>query len=264
MPAVLSEQLRTLALEIAREAGALIRQRRAVGVEVAQTKSSATDIVTEADRASEALIREIIGTARPQDAILGEEEGSSAGSSGVEWVVDPIDGTVNYLYGIDEYAVSIAARIEGVGEVGVVVDVPRGQLYSARRGHGAFRDGVRLQARPAPPVPERLVLTGFGYTAQVRASQAACVAQLLPRVRDIRRAGSCALDLAHLAAGLADGYVEEGPRDWDHAAGAVICTEAGVRFELRPGVGGRDVVVAAPEDGFEEFVDLLEECGYFA
>lgn len=259
----LGVELLELALTAARRAGDLIRSRRAEGVEVAATKSSVIDVVTEADRASEELIRSIIIAQRPDDAIVGEEGGAASGSSGVEWIVDPIDGTVNYLYGIEEYAVSIAARVHGVGEVGVVLDVAKGVEFHARRGNGAWRDGVRLSARPAPPMAERLILTGFGYTAEVRASQAACVARMLPQVRDIRRFGSCALDLAHLAQGLGDGYVEEGPNVWDWAAGAVICAEAGVHLVTRPGVGGRDVVLAAPEAGFAAFEELLDGCGFF-
>ncbi len=256
-------ELRDLAVQVATAAAQLVAEARREGVSVAATKSSAIDVVTDADRASEALVRRMLHAARPHDAVWGEEEGRGSGDSGVEWVVDPIDGTVNYLYGRAEYAVSVAARVGGESVAAAVVDVPRSTVYAAARGEGATRDGARLQVRPVPPFAERLVLTGFGYDAEVRASQAATVARLLPRIRDIRRLGSCALDLCHLAEGLADGYVEEGPAPWDHAAGSLVLTEASGRFALLPGVGGRDVVVAAPADGFDEFTEVLASCGFF-
>ncbi len=260
----LGHDLRELAVNTALEAAELVATRRREGVSVAGTKSSTIDVVTQADRDSETLIRQRLHAARPDDAVLGEEEGAAPGTSGVEWIVDPIDGTVNYLYGIGEYAISMAAHVDGVPTVGVVVDVERRSIYAAVRGHGATRDGVPLVAREVPPFGERLILTGFGYDADVRASQGATVARLLPRIRDIRRFGSCALDLCHLAEGLADGYVEEGPQIWDHAAGAIICAEAGVRVELAPGIGGQQVVLAAPEAGFTEFREVLADCGFFA
>lgn len=262
--------LRDLAVQVATEAAELVRSRRAGGIEVADTKSSTVDVVTELDRASERLVRERLLAARPADAVLGEEGGDSAGSSGVRWIVDPVDGTVNLLYGIPEYAVSLAAEVDGRVVAGVVVDVAAGSVYAAATGHGATRDGVRLQVRGSVPVPERLVLTGFGYRPEVRAHQGACVARLLPRVRDIRRMGSCALDLCHLAEGLADGYVEEGPQAWDWAAGSLVVTEAGGRFEVLPGTESsralgmpeRSLVVAAPREGWDELVTLLADTGF--
>jgi len=261
--------LRELALEVARAAAALVRERRTAGATVADTKSSAVDVVTEADRASEELIRRLLLEARPDDSVRGEEGDDHVGPSGVHWVVDPIDGTVNYLYGLPEYAVSVAAEVAGEVVAGAVVNVPTGVEYAAARGHGSTRDGVPLRVRPSPPVAQRLVLTGFGYRADVRAGQAARVARLLPRVRDIRRMGSCALDLCHVAEGTADGYVEEGPNAWDWSAGSLVATEAGARFGLLPGTlaaelgePGRVVVAAAPADGWDDFVTLLEECGF--
>jgi len=265
-----SEELLALAREVAREAAALVRDRRADGVSVAATKSSVVDVVTEADRASEELIRRRIAAARPEDAFLGEEGGSRAGSSGVRWIVDPIDGTVNFLYGIPEYAVSIAAEVEGQVVAGVVVNAATGVTYAAARGAGATRDGVPLRVRPVPPLPERLVLTGFGYRGDVRAHQAATVAALLPHVRDIRRQGSCALDLCHVAEGAADAYVEEGPQPWDYSAGGIVVEQAGGRFGLLEGslppdlaeAGGRGLVVASARDGWDSFVDALAEHGF--
>ncbi len=261
--------LRDLALEVAREAAALVRERRVGGVTVAETKSSSVDVVTEADRASEELIRRRLLDARPDDSVLGEEGDDHVGSSGVRWVVDPIDGTVNYLYDLPQYAVSVAAEVAGEVVAGVVLNVATGVEYAAARGQGATRGGVPLRVRPSPPVAQRLILTGFGYRADVRAGQAARVARMLPLVRDIRRLGSCALDLCHVAEGSADGYVEEGPNAWDWSAGSLVATEAGARFALLPGTlaaelgePGRTVVAAAPADGWDDFVRLLEECGF--
>ena len=205
------------------------------GIAVADTKSSAVDVVTAADRASEELIRSRILAARPDDAIMGEEGEDHAGTSGVRWIVDPIDGTVNYLYGLPEWAVSIAVEVEGEIVAGVVVNGSTGVEYAAARGAGATRDGRPIAVRPTPPLAERLVLTGFGYQSDVRAHQAACVAALLPHVRDIRRMGSCALDLCHVADGSGDAYVEEGPNPWDYSAGGLVLTEAGGRFGLLAG-----------------------------
>ena len=269
MSAVEAAALRDLALEVARDAAALVRDRRTGGVTVADTKSSSVDVVTEADRASEDLIRRRLLEARPDDSVVGEEGDDHVGSSGVRWVVDPIDGTVNYLYGLPEYAVSIAAEAAGEVVAGAVLNVATGVEYAAARGQGATRDGVPLRVRPSPPVAQRLILTGFGYRTDVRAGQAERVARMLPKVRDIRRMGSCALDLCHVAEGSADGYVEEGPNTWDWSAGSLVATEAGARFELLPGTlaaelgePGRTVLTAAPADGWDDFVQLLEECGF--
>ena len=136
-------------------------------------------------------------------------------ASGVRWVLDPIDGTVNYLYGLPDCAVSVAAEVDGQVVAGAVVTIPTGVEYAAALGHGATRDGLPISVRPSPPLGERLVLTGFGYQREVREHQAGCVAALLPEVRDIRRMGSCALDLCHVADGSGDGYVEAGPQAWD-------------------------------------------------
>lgn len=262
-------ELRDLAVEVATAAAALVREH-AAGVEVADTKSSAVDVVTEVDRRSEALLRELILAARPHDSILGEEEGEVTGTNGVRWIVDPVDGTVNLLYGIPEYAVSVAAEVDGEVVAGAVVAVVQDHVYAAARGHGATKDGVPLGVRGPALEGARLVLTGFGYVPEVRAHQGACVARLLPRVRDIRRAGSCALDLCHLAEGLADAYVEEGPRIWDWAAGQLVLTEAGGRFALMTGDLGRrlagwaeeSVVVASTPSEWDGFVADLRDTGF--
>ncbi len=264
--------LRDLALEVARQAAALVAGRRATGVSVADTKSSGTDVVTEADRASEELIRGLLIAARPDDAILGEEGDDRPGTSGVRWIVDPIDGTVNFLYGLPQYAVSIAAEWQGEIVAGAVVNVPSGVEYAAARGHGSTRDGVPLRVRPAPPLHERLIMTGFGYIREVRVHQAACIQRLLPEIRDIRRMGSSALDICQVAEGTADGYVEEGSQPWDWAAASLVLTEAGGRFAVLPGtmrdrVPGwpeKTVVTAAPADGWDDFVTALETAGFLA
>jgi myo-inositol-1(or 4)-monophosphatase len=263
-------ELRDLARSVAHEGANLAREMQLGGIDVADTKTSAVDVVTEADRAVEALIRERIEALRPDDAILGEEGHDRPGTSGVRWVVDPIDGTVNYLYGLPDCAVSVAAEVDGEVVAGAVVTIPTGLEYAAALGHGATRDGQRIGVRPSPPVAERLVLTGFGYRRAVREHQARCVARLLPEVRDIRRMGSCALDLCHVAEGSADGYVEAGPQPWDWSAGGLVLREAGGRFDLLDGSMTldahplRNVVVGAPADGWDTFVDALGAAGFLA
>jgi len=256
------DELLTLAREVALEAAELVRAKRREGVEVAATKSSAVDIVTEADRASEKLIYERLMAARPDDGFLGEEGASAKSHTGVTWVVDPIDGTVNFLYGIPQYAVSIAASVDGESVAGVVVNVASGECFTATRGGGAFLDRAPLQVRARAPLAERLVLTGFNYLVEVRRSQAAAAARMLPEVRDIRRLGSSALDLCAIAAARADAYLEEGLHPWDMAAGGLVATEAGARLEARPGAGGGTCYLCAPRDGFDEFEDLVERSGF--
>lgn len=257
-------ELLDLARSVALEAADLVRERRVGHVAVTATKSSPVDVVTEVDRAAEELIYHRLTEARPHDGFLGEEGASAETSSGVTWVVDPIDGTVNFLYGIPAYAVSVAASRDGVVVAGAVVDVAAGQVFTATRGGGSHLDGRRLRVRPTVPLGQRLVATGFNYVAEVRALQASAVARLLGEVRDVRRIGSAALDLCSLAAGRFDGYVEEGLNAWDLAAGGLVATEAGARLETRTGVGGTTCVVAAPEAGFDELVGLAERCGFFA
>ena len=263
-------ELRDLARSLAHEGANLAREMQLGGIGVAATKTSAVDVVTEADRAVEALIRARITAVRPDDAILGEEGDDLPGTSGVRWVVDPIDGTVNYLYGLPDCAVSVAAEVDGEVVAGAVVTIPTGVEYAAALGQGATRDGQPIGVRPSPPLAERLVLTGFGYERQVREHQAGCVARLLPEVRDIRRMGSCSLDLCHVAEGSGDGYVEAGPQPWDWSAGGLVLREAGGRFELLDGtftIGSypvRNVVVGAPADGWETFVEALASAGFLA
>jgi myo-inositol-1(or 4)-monophosphatase len=263
-------ELTDLALTVARSAARLIRERRTGRVTVADTKTSETDVVTEADREVERLVRSMLAEARPDDGVVGEEGADQAGESGVRWIVDPIDGTVNFLYGIPQYAVSVAAEKDGVVVAGVVLDVARDTAYVGRREAGpdgrarAWRDGVPIEVRAPAPLAQRLIGTGFSYEARIRSLQAGAVAALLPQVRDIRRFGSCALDLCHVAEGLLDGYVEEGVHLWDFAAGALVAEGAGARVELTPGVGGQELLLCAPGHGFDEFRKAVEDAGFLA
>lgn len=268
----MTDDLLELALDVAREAAALVRERRRGSVSVAATKSSDIDVVTQADRDSEHLIRHRISVARPDDGFLGEEGHDEPGTSGVRWVVDPIDGTVNFLYDLPQYAVSVAAERDGVVVAGVVINVASGTEYTAVRRTGpdgtgpveSARDGEPIRVRGEAPLAQRLVATGFHYVAETRELQAAAVARLLPQIRDIRRMGSCALDLCHVAEGAVDAYVEEGVQPWDHAAGGLVAEGAGARVELTRGVAGRDLVVCAPGHGFRTFRDAVEKAGFLA
>jgi myo-inositol-1(or 4)-monophosphatase len=226
-------ELRDLAAAIAREAGDMVAEGRRGGGLVTDTKSSATDMVTQFDRASEALIVGRLRAARPDDAIVGEEGTSTPGTSGVSWLVDPIDGTTNFLFDLPGYAVSIAAA-DADGSLAGAVYVPRtDELFLAARGHGAFlRDRYgerRLQCSDATELSGALVSTGFSYLPERRTAQAMRVARLIHAVRDIRRLGAAAVDLCHVAAGRLDAYFEEHLGPWDLAAGELIAREAGCR-----------------------------------
>jgi len=255
-----------LAESIAREAAALAVRRRTEGVEVADRKSSIVDVVTAADREVEALVRARIAEARPEDAFHGEESGTGTGTSGVTWVVDPIDGTVNYLYGSPEYAVSIGV-VRGSADpatwepiAGVVVAPATGVVHRAVSGEGATRDGVRLRVRTPASLAETLVATGFGYTADRRREQVAVLAGLVGEVRDIRRGGSAALDSCAVGAGTVDAYYERGVNPWDIAAGSVVAREAGAEVRVWDAGGTRSFLFASPAvaDELERLVRSLE------
>jgi myo-inositol-1(or 4)-monophosphatase len=252
-----------LAISTADAAGALLIDERPADLRVAHTKSSPTDVVTEMDQAAERLIIERIRASRPGDAFLGEEGGATAGATGVRWIIDPIDGTVNYLYGLPDWAVSIAAEVDGQVVAGVVAVPTRGELYTAALGEGAYlvhRDGRtdKLQCNAGVPLDRALIATGFGYSAQRRAHQAKVMLGVLPRVRDIRRAGSAAVDLCAVAAGRVDGYFERGPQEWDVAAGGLIVREAGGAIGgLRGRPANPDLTVSAGPGLYEELHDLL-------
>lgn len=249
------ERLLELASGLAEVAGELIsdlvaEDGRLALRESAGRKSTRTDLVTQADRRSEQLIRESLRSARPEDGFLGEEGGSSGGSSGLTWVVDPLDGTVNFVYGFPAWSVSIGlADAEGRGVLGVVRDVERKETFTAVRHRGARLDGTPLRIRPSASLGESLVATGFGYAAERRAAQAALLPAVLPAVRDIRRAGSAALDLCWVAAGRLDAFYEAGLNPWDSTAGLLVAEEAGAACELLDGLvpDAPTLVVAAPE-----------------
>jgi len=251
-----------LAVATAREAGELITRMRSLGVDVSGTKSSPIDIVTVADRACEDLIlRRLLG-ARPDDGFHGEEGDDVASTSGVTWVVDPIDGTVNYLYGLPHYAVSIAAMKDDLVVAGVVRSPLPDVEYAATRGGGATLNGVPVRVRKSPPLDQVLVATGFSYEARIRERQGQAVARLLPHVRDIRRQGSCALDVCAVASGHCDAYVEEGAHLWDYAAGGLVAAEAGAIFEVWTTSAGKDLAVCAPATGWDDFSALVRACGF--
>lgn len=263
--AVDRDALLRLAIRVASEAAELIAAERRSVVEIAGTKTSATDVVTRVDQASEQLIRAGLLDARPDDGFMGEEGSADVGTSGVRWIVDPIDGTVNFYYGLPRYAVCIAAEVDGEVEAGVVLDVPSGTCYSATLGGGAFRDGQPIAVRDTVSVEQRLVITGFSYVPEIRRVQAQAIARLLPRVRDVRRIGSSALDVCHVAEGSADGYVEEGLHPWDYSAAGLIAREAGARTLLATGAGGgMQLLVCAPAAGFDDFLALVTEVGLIA
>ena len=255
-------ELLELAVRAARDAARLVEAGAARGVEVAATKSSAVDVVTESDRSAERLIRKALLTDRPDDAVVGEEGDDEPGTSGVRWIVDPIDGTVNFLYGIPQYAVSIAAELDGQVVAGVVLNVATGQEYTATLGGPAQRNGVPIRVRAVVPLSERLIGTGFSYEARQREIQAAALLRLLPRIRDIRRLGSCALDLCGVAQGSLDGYLEEGVNLWDHAAAGLIARIAGARTTLMEGIGGLELMVCAPAHSFDEVLEVVRRVGF--
>jgi myo-inositol-1(or 4)-monophosphatase len=255
-------ELLGVALDAARKAGALLRDGRPADLGVAATKSSQVDVVTEMDIAAEKLITDHIARLRPDDGLLGEEGASRAGSSGVRWVIDPLDGTVNYLYGLPSWSVSIAAELDGEVVVGVVEAPMRGETYQAVLGGGALVNGVQARRRPAPELAQALVGTGFGYVAERRAAQAEVVRTLLPQVRDIRRGGSAAIDLVDVGCGRLDAYYERGLNPWDLAAGDLFAREAGALTGGRPGErASGDLTVAAPSGLFEPLQQHLEALG---
>ena len=261
-----------LAAEAARTAGGLLAERVRYGAErEVVAKSTPTDLVSEADIASQRAIRELLERRRPEDGFLGEEGGSSKpGSSGLDWVVDPLDGTVNFIFGIPQWSVSVAVRDAQEVLAGVVYDPNRDELFSARRDgpatlhsgdgeselagpHGAFGGG-----RGSSGLADKMVATGLSYDAQVRGAQAKVLARLVSRVRDIRRFGSAALDLAWTAAGRYDAYFERAVKQWDIAAGALICERAGVRvLELPVHPNLPWGILAAPPAIAERLLELV-------
>jgi myo-inositol-1(or 4)-monophosphatase len=231
------DELRAIAVEVATDAASFVAQARAANTDAtlragAATKSTPTDMVTAVDKASEARIVAALAERRPGDGVLGEEGAGVASTTGLQWVIDPVDGTTNFVYDYPAFAVSIAVVHEASGAslAGAVVDVVRGEVFSAAVGHGAFVDGRRLSTPDGPvDIGHCLVGTGFSYSPAMRAEQAAVLQRVLPTVRDIRRGGSAALDLCWAAAGRTDAYFERGTAPWDRAAGLLIASEAGLR-----------------------------------
>jgi len=234
---------------------------------VTATKSSHIDIVTQMDIAAERLLRERLASLRPNDSILGEEGNDVHGTSGITWVLDPIDGTVNYLYGLPHYGVSVAAVTGGADPrtwtalAGAVYD-GSGVLWSAARGHGAWRDEVLLKRTEAPVLDATLLATGFQYVAERRLTQGRIVAQMLGSVRDIRRLGAASIDLCLVAAGQIDAYYEHGLKPWDHAAGALIAAEAGVKVAgIDGGPADGRLLIAAMPGTWDALRDALDKAG---
>jgi myo-inositol-1(or 4)-monophosphatase len=226
--------LLAVAREAAQAGADVLRDRFGGRQRAVARKSSPTDVVGEADLAAERSIRAVLADLRPADALLAEESGASGGDGALRWVVDPLDGTVNFLYGLPQYAVSVAVEDGEATLAGVVLDVERGEEWSATSDGPALHDGEPVRGSERDELGRTLVATGFGYDAAVRAAQGETVARLLPHVRDVRRAGSAALDLAWTAAGRHDAYYERGVQPWDVAAGALICARAGLEVRTLP------------------------------
>ncbi len=266
------QALRTVAVTVAREAADWLRTHRPVGrVPVSGTKSSPTDPVTTFDTRVQQLLSDRLRALRPGDGFVGEEGLDEPGESGVVWVLDPIDGTVNFMYGLPAYAVSVAARIGSTVVAGCVVDVVSGEEFDAARGHGATSRRpdsphpvqLRVPAHQTPTLDQALVATGFSYDLDTRLKQVAAVGRLLAEVRDIRRFGAASLDLCAVAAGRVDAYVEEGLHSWDLAAGGLVAEEAGALVVGAAGEPpGRRLVVATVPGLLTPLQDVVERAGF--
>ena len=255
------DTLRDLALAIARAVAPEIG-RQAGQVDVSATKSTSTDLVTEVDRWSEAQIVSRILDDRPDDSILGEEGTGVTGTSGVRWVIDPIDGTTDFVYGHPGFSISIGVEVDENPVAGVIVDPLLGDEFCAAVGHGTTRNGKPVRVSNVDELPQTLMATGFSYDAERRRRQARVLVEVLPRVRDIRRMGGAALDLASVSCGRVDAYFERGLNPWDCAAGAVLVTEAGGRvtdLDGCPTTG--DMTVAAPIAIHGPLLELLRAAG---
>jgi myo-inositol-1(or 4)-monophosphatase len=255
--------LAAVAESVAREAGARLREAFGAlgeGGPAITAKSTPTDLVSEVDLAVERLIRDRLEAERPGDAILGEEGGDHAGTTGLRWVVDPLDGTTNFLFGVPQWCVSIACEDAEGALAGVVYDPLREELWAARRDGPATLGGEPLRRRRSAELATALVATGFGYDAGVRAVQAQTLGRLLPRVRDIRRLGAAALDLAWTAAGRFDAFYERGVNHWDVAAGTLLCERAGLAVRpLAPDPPAAAGLLVAPEGLLEDLLRLVAE-----
>jgi myo-inositol-1(or 4)-monophosphatase len=257
-------ELRSVALRVAVEAAELVAEMRDKAVTDVNTKSTETDVVTAGDRAAERLIRDRLATLRPGEPVYGEEEGGTAGGA-VTWVVDPIDGTVNYLYGLPWYAVSVAAVVDWEPVAAAVVEPVGGRQWTAARGQGALLGSTPLRVTRTSRLDLALVGTGFAYSVQRRGWQARLAAELIARTRDVRRCGASVLDLCSVAAGWLDGYVEHGLHPWDWAGGALIAAEAGAVLRVPEADGsdpdglGADFTLAAAPGIAGALADLVRE-----
>ncbi len=241
----LTSELLVLAESIAIKAGELLVNRPSK-FELDQ-KSGVFDFATQMDHESEKLIVAEILTARPDDGLIGEEGSNRESKSGVTWVIDPIDGTVNYLYDIPGWCISIAAKDNDGGLVGVVYSPATQSLWKASRGGGAFLNGNPIKCNDPVGLDRALVGSGFAYDIEKRKIQAALVARLLPQIRDLRRLGACAVDICHVASGSLDAYFEAGVNEWDYAAAGLIATEAGATISIDTGIwnGEKNMVIVA-------------------
>ncbi len=230
--------LRDLAVDVAQAAGALLLERFGGPARGLASKTTSTDLVSDADRDAEALITRLLRESRPDDGIVGEEGARLESASGVRWFIDPLDGTINYLYGIPQWCVTLAGHDREGALVGVVHDPCRGETFVAERGKGAWLGDRRIAVTSEGDLARSLIATGFGYEAEVRGRQGATIARVLPHVRDIRRCGSAALDLAWVAAGRQDGYFETGVNPWDVEAGILLVREAGGAVTRVDHIGG--------------------------
>ncbi len=254
-------ELETVAASVARAAAALIRTHLGRATKLG-AKSSPTDVVTRTDVDAEELIRRLLADATPDAGVLGEEGGQAPTPSGrqrtrLQWVVDPLDGTINFVYSLPVMAVSVAAALDGGVVASAVVDVLSDETFSASAGNGARVDGDRIEVSGCPSLARALVLTGFSYTAQIRGRQGNIVQALLPAARDIRCFGSAALQLCWVGAGRADAYFERDIKVWDYVAGAHIAREAGALIEL-PCPENDDLVIVASPAVFEELRTVVE------
>lgn len=256
------DDLLALAASVAADAAALLVDGLSRARASVDTKSTGTDMVTEMDRAAERLIVDGLLSARPDDGVLGEEGTDRVGTSGVRWVVDPLDGTTNYLYGHAGFAVSIGAQLDGTTVAAIVHDPLHRDVFAATLGGGATRNGVPIHVSSETRLSHALVATGFGYRPERRELRARVVAELLPRVRDIRRMGAASVDLCSVACGRVDAYFERGLQPWDHTAGALVAREAGaVVGHLDGGPEDDDFVLAAPPALHEPLRELLARVG---
>jgi myo-inositol-1(or 4)-monophosphatase len=256
----LALELRDLAARLAVAAGELVFEGRKDGLTSISTKSSDTDIVTEFDRASERLIVDGLHATRPDDAVVGEEGTDSAGASGIRWLIDPIDGTTNFQYDLPGYAVSIAALSEAGPVAGAVFIPSSHELFTATAGGGALLNGAPIGCSTISSLHQALVATGFSYQIERRRDQARRIAEVIPRIRDIRRFGAAASDLCYVAAGRLDAYFEQWLGPWDWAAGELIAREAGCRTgRFDGGPIAESQVLAANPALFDRMVELLAD-----